>query len=400
MHILLIHQAFTTTGNAGGTRHFEIARYLATKEHQITVITSPVSYLTGEKENAAKASKVDGINILYSYTSKGMHKGFFSRLCAFFSFMISSFFKALSVPDVDIVWGTSPNLFQGLTAWLSAKCKKAGFLFEIRDLWPDFAIELGVLTNPLLIYFSKKLEKFLYLHADRLIVNSPGFIPSIQKKCGKIPALVANGSDPEMFRSSDQGETFRKEYHLDQSFVVMYCGAHGPANDLDIVLDAADMLRNRQDIKFVLVGSGKDKTRLMENASQKKLKNVIFTPPVSKENIANVMAASDMGLAILKSIPLFKTTYPNKVFDTMAAGKPVLLQIDGVIRELVETYDAGIFIEPGNAEALANAVTAMAADRERCREMGMNGYQAICKDFSREKAANLIENIMKTMLKK
>ncbi len=213
-----------------------------------------------------------------------------------FQFHDFFFFQGFIRPDVDIVWGTSPNLFQGLTAWLSAKCKKAGFLFEIRDLWPDFAIELGVLTNPLLIYFSKKLEKFLYLHADRLIVNSPGFIPSIKKKCGKIPALVANGSDPEMFRSSDQGETFRKEYHLDQSFVVMYCGAHGPANDLDIVLDAADMLRNRQDIKFVLVGSGKDKTRLMENASQKKLKNVIFTPPVSKENIANVMLLRTWGL--------------------------------------------------------------------------------------------------------
>jgi len=402
MHILLIHQAFTTIGSAGGTRHYEIARYLAKKGHKITVITSPVSYLTGEKESAGynpldRAILDEQIHILYCYTSKGMHKGFFPRLFAFFSFMVSSFFKALSVPDVDIVWGTSPNLFQGFTAWLSARWKNVAFLFEIRDLWPDFAIELGILKNPFLIYFSKKLEKFLYQHADQLIVNSPGFIQPIQKISGKIPVLIANGSDPEMFRSSDQGEAFRKQYNLEKSFVVMYCGAHGPANDLDVILDAAEILQNRSDIKFVLVGSGKDKNTLMENAAQRNLKNVIFAPPFSKEKIANVIAASNAGLAILKPIPLFKTTYPNKVFDTMAARKPVLVQIDGVIRELVETYNAGIFVEPGNPYALAVAVRALADDPERCQKMGMNGYQAICKDFSREKSAYLIENILKTM---
>ena len=397
MHILLIHQAFVTTGEAGGTRHIEFARRLADRGHRVTIITSPVSYLSGESSLTGhflwkKEQWTENIEIRYCWTSSGMHKGFIPRLLAFFSFMFSSFFCALNVKDVDLVWGTSPNLFQGWTAWLSARLKRKPFLLEIRDLWPEFAIAMGALRNPLLIRMSQWLERFLYNHADRIIVNSPGFIPYIRDICGKTPDLVPNGADERMFEGAD-GTAFREEHGLGDDFVVMYSGAHGPANDLETVLNAAELLRDHTGIRFVFVGSGKDKARLETIKTEKKLDNVLFVPPVPKDQIASVMAAEDAGLAILKKLDMFKTTYPNKVFDIMACGDPVICQIDGVIREVVEENQAGIFVEPGDAQALADAVLGLAKNPENCRKMGENGRRAIMEKFNRDKAAEQLEEI-------
>lgn len=403
MNILLIHQAFVTTGDAGGTRHIEFARYLAAHGHHITIITSPVSYLTGENRLPGfylwkKQEFEPNIEIRYCFTSSGMHKGFLPRLLAFFSFMISSFFCELSVPKVDLVWGTSPNIFQGWTAWLSARCKGCVFLLEIRDLWPEFAVAMGALNNKVLIRMSLWLEKFLYTHADAIIVNSPGFIPHIRSICGKTAELVPNGSDPEMFVSRDNGAAFRAKYALGDAFVVMYSGAHGPANDLETVLKAAEILRENDGIRFVFVGGGKDKPRLQALAEEMRLPNVLFTPPVSKNEIADVMAAGNAGLAILRKLDLFKTTYPNKVFDIMASGRPVICQIDGVVREVVEQYNAGVFVEPGDAAALAEAVLALSADPRRCAQLGANGQAAIREHFDRSSAAAQLESILSKTL--
>ena len=398
MHILLIHQAFVTTGEAGGTRHIEFAKRLAAKGHRVTIITSPVSYLSGESSLSGhffwkKEQWAENIEIRYCWTTSGMHKGFVLRLFAFFSFMFSSFLCALNVKNVDVVWGTSPNLFQGWTAWLSARCKRKKFLLEIRDLWPEFAVAMGALKNPQLIRMSQWLEKFLYNHADRIIVNSPGFIPYIREICGKTPDLVPNGADEAMFEGAD-GSAFREQYGLGDDFVVMYSGAHGPANDLETVLNAADLLRERGDIRFVFVGSGKDKPRLEALKAEKRLDNVLFVPPVSKDHIASVMAAENAGLAILKNLDMFKTTYPNKVFDIMACGDPVICQIDGVIRDVVEENHAGVFVKPGDAQALAEAVRKLSSDPEGCAQMGENGRKAIIEKFNRDKAAEKLEKIL------
>lgn len=398
MKIILIHQAFVTTGEAGGTRHIEFAKRLAARGHSITIITSPVSYLTGENSRPGHylwqtEQVAPGIEIRYCHTGGGMHKGFVPRLMTFFSFMFSSFFCALNVKGADLVLGTSPNIFQAWTAWLSARCKRLPFLLEIRDLWPEFAVAMGALKNPLLIKMSLRLEKFLYKHADRIIVNSPGFISHIRSISGRTADLVPNGSDPEMFDTADDGHAFREKYGLGGDFVVMYSGAHGPANDLETVLDAADLLRDEKHIRFVFVGDGKDKPRLEALREERQLDNVLFTPPVSKDEIAAVMAASDAGLAILKKLDMFKTTYPNKVFDIMAASRPVICQIDGVAREVVEGNDAGVFVEPGDPQALADAARSLAADPARCHAMGENGRRAVCESFSRNAALEALLKI-------
>ncbi len=386
MHILIIHQAFSSLEDAGGTRHYEMARYLREKGHDVTVIASPVNYLTGKSSGRGKwiDRQVDanGIVILRAYTYAAWHRSFFHRIVTFISFMVSSFFAAMSVRKVDFVWGTSPPIFQGITAWLAARLKGALFLFEVRDLWPEFAIAVGVLKNPVIIAMSRWLERFLYSHADQVIVNSPGYLDYVKVRGAKSVRLIPNGADVEMFQS-DRGNEQRKAWGVDGKKVVLYAGAHGISNDLGVVLDAANLLKDRQDIAFVLVGDGKEKDNLMHQAADMGLTNVFFEPPVTKNGIADVFAGATICLAILKPLEWYKTTYPNKVFDAMAAGKPVLLCIDGVIRELVEKADAGRFATPGDPIALSEVVKQMVNAPGECEKMGHNGQELVKRDFSR-----------------
>ncbi len=176
MHILLIHQAFAALDEPGGTRHHELARYLTQQGHHVTIIASPVSYLTGRsvKNKVRKETDDLGVTIIRSCTLPALHRSFIWRVISFFSFMITSFINGLFVKKVDLVWGTTPPIFQGPTAWLLARLKGVPFLLEVRDLWPAFAVAVGVLKNNFLIRLSEWLEGFLYKHADQVIVNSPG----------------------------------------------------------------------------------------------------------------------------------------------------------------------------------------------------------------------------------
>ena len=158
--------------------------------------------------------------------------------------MLSSFWIGLGVKNVDLVWGTSPPIFQGVTAWVLAQINGAKFLFEVRDLWPQFAIAVGVLTNPILISLSEWLERFLYRRADRVMANSPGFLNHVSARGAKRVDLIPNGADPSMFDPTDSGESFRKANHLEDKFIALYAGAHGMSNDLNIVLESARLLAN------------------------------------------------------------------------------------------------------------------------------------------------------------
>ncbi len=402
MHILLIHQAFAALDEAGGTRHHELARFLVQKGHRVTIIASPVSYLTGKTRQkrtrwVEKQEIEEGITILRTYTYTALHKSFFHRVFSFLSFMISSFLVGLGVPRVELVWGTSPPIFQGITAWLLARIKRAPFLFEVRDLWPAFAIAVGVLRNPWLTRASLWLERFLYRHADRVMVNSPGFIEHVSQRGARRVDLVPNGAAPEMFQADQNGSEFRARHHLEDKFLLVYAGAHGISNDLNTVLQAASLLREREDIRFLLVGDGKEKQNLQVQATALGLENVVFLPPVPKDQMSEVFAAADGGIAILKPLELYKTTYPNKVFDYMAAGRPVILAIDGVIREVVERAGAGIAVSPGDPQALAQAACRLAADPQKAREMGLSGREYLGRHFNRQDLAEKLYLLMDEM---
>jgi glycosyltransferase involved in cell wall biosynthesis len=395
MHILLIHQAFASLDEPGGTRHHELARYLAQHGHRVTIIASQLSYLTGDAGKrrlrwVERQSGGEGITILRAYTYRALHRSFVHRVLSFISFMVSSFLIGLGVKGVDLVWGTSPPIFQGITAWALARLKRAKFLFEVRDLWPAFAVAVGVLTNPVLIRASEWLERFLYHRADQLMINSPGFQSHIAQRGGDPIALVPNGADAAMFDPESRGEGFRRKHGLTGKFVALYAGAHGMSNDLDVVLEAARLVADLPEVQIVLLGDGKEKPRLQRRAAEMGLNNLQFVPPVPKDEISEALAAADVCIAILKPIEMYKTVYPNKVFDYMAAGRPTLLAIDGVIREVVEAAGAGLFVQPGDARALADGLRKLAADLDLTGKMGRNGRAYLLAHFDRPRIAKKI----------
>jgi glycosyltransferase involved in cell wall biosynthesis len=401
MHILIIHQAFASLQEPGGTRHAEFASLLAARGHRVTVIASPVSYITGNRTAPSSQpgqGQTGQVRILRARVYSAHHRSFGHRVLAFVSFMLSSFWLGLGVKDVDLVWGTSPPITQGLTAWMLARMKKARFLFEVRDLWPQFAIAVGVLRNPLLIALSEWLERFLYRHADRVMVNSPGFSQHVQDRGAGRVGLVPNGADPAMFDLADLGDEFRQTYDLSDRFIVTYAGAHGMSNDLGVVLDAARELQDRPEVQIVLLGDGKEKAHLVTRAQELGLKNVTFLPSLPKSQMPAALAGAHACLAILKPLDEYKTTYPNKVFDYMAAGRPVVLAIDGVIREVVEAADCGVFAQPGDPSALAEAIRSLAADRHKARQMGLRGRAYLETHFSRAVIGEQLLSLLEEML--
>jgi glycosyltransferase involved in cell wall biosynthesis len=410
MHILLVHQSFAAIDEPGGTRHHELARYLAERGDRVTVIASPVSYLTGTARGGRmpwvrQEDGGQGVTVLRAYTYPDLHRSFIHRVFSFLSFMVSSFLIGLRVREVDIIWGTSPPIFQGATAWALSKFKRVPFLFEVRDLWPAFAVAVGVLKQPWLIRGSEWLEGFLYRHADQVMVNSPGFIEHVTSRGAKKVDLVPNGADASMFDPHSRGEDFRRKHKLGPggdrgTFLALYAGAHGLSNDLEILLQAAEKIRDCEEITIVLLGDGKEKSNLIMKAEVMGLSNVRFLPPVPKTEMPGALAAADACIAILKPVPLYATVYPNKVFDYMAAGRAVILAIEGVIREVINDARAGLPVPPGNPEALAEAIRQLSTSPELRQEMGVNGRQYVEAHFDRPIIAGQLARLMARMANK
>ncbi|MCQ3930997.1 MAG: glycosyltransferase WbuB [Chloroflexi bacterium] len=402
-HILLIHQAFVSPKQAGGTRHYEFARLLAPDgQYRFTIIASTLSYLTGQQSQPSDDSDLErNIVVIRAYTLPVSHRSFVWRVIAFFSFMVTAVWSSRRAKQIDVVMGTTPPIFQSVSAWFIAFVRRKPFLLEVRDLWPEFAIDMGVLKNPILIRLSRLLENFLYRRADHILVNSPAYYDYMLTRgiAKSKVTLIPNGVDAGVFNLDSDGQAVREWLGLGQKFIVIYAGALGMANDIDVILKAANHLCEHQDIHFLLVGDGKERSNLEAKAKQQNLKNVTFTGALPKNEMPVVLAASNICTATLLNIPMFRTTYPNKVFDYMAASRPVILAIDGVIRDVVESSKGGIFVEPGNDRALADAIMALYNDPAKVKEMGQNGRDYVMRNFNRQTHAKefalLIDKIIK-----
>ncbi|MBX3005300.1 MAG: glycosyltransferase family 4 protein [Anaerolineales bacterium] len=398
LHILLIHQAFVALDEAGGTRHYEFARYLAQRGHRVTVIASQTSYLTGsDADKGLESHDFPGggqLRILRVKTLPGLHRSFTRRVLNFLSFTWNAFWAGLRVKPVDVVWGTTPPIFQAVSAWALARWQRARFVLEVRDLWPAFAIAVGVLRNRALIAASEWLERQLYRAADTVLINSPGFERHVQARGARRVRLVPNGADASMFDPAANGAAFRSQHGLQGAFVALYAGAHGLSNDLGVLLDAAALLQSEPHIQVVLVGDGKDKPQLQAQAAARQLTNVHFIAPLAKEAMANALAAADVCIAILKPLPLYATVYPNKVFDYLAAGRAVVLAIDGVIRQVVSEAHAGVFVPPGDANAMADTLRQLAQQADAVRQMGAAGRAFLEQHFNRPQLAAQLEAVL------
>jgi glycosyltransferase involved in cell wall biosynthesis len=401
LHLLLIHQAFVTPREHGGTRHYELGQHWIGAGNRMTVIASDRSYQTGEEWGEAQADQRDAIQVKRCYTYPSLHRSFVWRAISFLSFSLTSLRAGLGTADVDVVMGTTPPMPQALTAWLVAAWKRKPFLLEVRDLWPEFAIGLGVLTNKPVIWAARRLETFLYRRARRILVNSPAYRDYLVREknvsAHKV-TLIANGVDPERFKNAREADV-RDRLGVNGEFIAMYAGALGLANDIPLVLQAAKRLSDQPDIRFVLVGDGKERPNLERQAQEAGLTNVIFAGARPKAEMPAHLAAADCCIAVLQNIPMFTTTYPNKVFDYMAAGKPTVLAIDGVIRQVLERAQGGVYVPPGDPEAMAAAILALRCDRARARQMGRNAQEYVAVNFNRAKQAKEFITLVTGMVK-
>jgi glycosyltransferase involved in cell wall biosynthesis len=271
-------------------------------------------------------------------------------------------------------------------------------LLEVRDLWPEFGVSMGVLKNPVVIASARWLERFLYARATHILVNSPAYK---EYMIGKgVPenkvTYIPYGTDVDMFNPRVDGSSIRAELGLDDKFVVLYAGALGQANDIDTILRAAERLKDEEKIRFVIFGDGKERGRLQSEAERMKLSNLIFAGVRPKKDMPMVVASADVCLAILQDIQMFRTTYPNKVFDYMAAGRATVLVIDGVSRELIESSYGGAYVQPGDSDLLAETILDLSKNVEIVKQMGLNAREYLVEHLDRrDKLNETLELLMK-----
>jgi glycosyltransferase involved in cell wall biosynthesis len=372
MRILYLHQFFVTRAGVGGTRSYEFARRFVAGGHEVRMVTA------GGGARTVDGIEVVGVRGAYSDYVRATAVSYPRRMLAFARFAVAATAAALRGPRPDVVYATSPPLTMALPALAVAACRRVPLVWEVRDLWPEAPIQMGALRNPLLRRAARALERFVYRRATRLIALSPGI------RAGMIAAgapaervaLVPNASDLDLFRPAPVPGRFR----------VSYFGTMGEANDLTAAVEAARLL---PDVKFLLVGDGKRRAELERAAPP----NVVFHGPASgKEEVAELAARSSACLTLFKDVPVLATNSPNKLFDTFAAGRPAIVNMDGWMRELVEGNDAGIYVRAGDARQLAERIAWLREHPERAERMGRNARALAERDFDRDElAARVLE---------
>ncbi|MEE9903282.1 MAG: glycosyltransferase family 4 protein [Acinetobacter haemolyticus] len=286
----------------------------------------------------------------------------------------------------DVLFATTTPLTAGIPGIFAKWLRRKPFVFEVRDLWPELPKAMGVIKNPIVLWMMSILEWVSYHSADRLVGLSPGIVKGIVKR-GIDPKKVAsipNGCDLDIFAQEQQ--VWRPEQVKNTDLMAIFTGTHGLANGLNAVIDVAVELqqRKRDDIKLVLVGDGMQKQALQQRATDLKLNNIVFHDPVNKTKLAGLMASADVGLQILANVPAFYYgTSPNKFFDYISAGLPVLNNYPGWLAELITKEQCGFAVPPENPQAFADALEHAANSREQLVEMGKNSQQVAREQFNR-----------------
>lgn len=394
MKVLYFHQHFSTPKGSTGIRSYEMARQLITRGHQVTMVCGSyggghtglmLPFIKGKRRGV-----VDGIDIIEYDLAYSNSDGFVKRAMTFVKFAMRSIGLALT-EKYDLVFATTTPLTAGIPGIFARWLKRKPFVFEVRDLWPELPKAMGVIKNPLVLKAMSILEWASYKSAHKLIGLSPGIVDGIAKRgiVRENIALIPNGCDLDIFTT--ETTPWRREQINDNDLLAIFAGTHGIANGLDAVLDAAKELkhRNRNDIKLLLIGQGKLKASLQKRAKQEGLDNVIFHDPVDKSQLASLMASTDIGMQILANIPAFYYgTSPNKFFDYIAAGLPVLNNYPGWLAEHIEKNQCGFAVEPNNPAQFADALEQAADNREALKVMGKQSRALAEKEFNRKLLSN------------
>lgn len=394
MKVLYFHQYFSTPRGAAGNRSYMMARKLLEAGHNVTIVCGMTQRsdtgLTGDFERGRREGTVDGIHVLELQLPYSNSDGLLKRTLTFFRFALRSTLVALR-SDYDLVFATTTPLTAGIPAIFARWLRGKRFVFEVRDLWPELPKAMGVITNPALLWAMGVLEWVSYRSAHRLIGLSPGIVKGIAKR-GVNPdhiKMIPNGCDMDIFAKNGSG--WRPDGVDHNDLMAVFTGAHGIANGLDAVLDAAVVLKRlgRNDIKIVLIGDGKLKPALQRRVEDECLDNVIFHDSVPKERLVGLMASADVGLQILANVPAFYYgTSPNKFFDYIAVGLPVLNNYPGWLSDMINEHQCGYAVQPDDPEAFAKALIRAADHPEERKRMGDNAKALAEAEFSRNRLSD------------
>lgn len=389
MRILYIHQFFAThESTLGLIRSYEFSRRWVDDGHEVTVITSSSRLPDSYQRHLFVDGEIDGIRIRSVRVSYSNYMGYIRRIWSFLSFTLGAAWLAATAEKPDVVFATSTPLTVGIPGWLAARVRRVPFVFEVRDLWPEAAIQMGAIRREgLLGKAAKALERFLYRAAASVIALSPGMAAGVVGE-GIDPArvhMIPNCSDTGIFSPGSKDDELVEKWDLAGRFVVGYTGAIGPSNDVEgHVPEAARLLleRGRTDIVFVIVGEGKSLPRLAELT--RGLDNVKLPGPLPKAEVPRFLRTADVLMVLFADRPILATNSPNKFFDALAAGRPTIVNSAGWTRDLVQECQCGRYVPVGDGHALADAIEWL-ADNPRARvEMGANARKLAEERFSRD----------------
>lgn len=394
MKILYFHQHFSTPKGSAGIRSYEMARRLIARGHQVTMVCGSYSGggsgLSTAFKNGRRSGIVDGINIIEFDLAYSNNDGFLARTGIFLKFALRSVGVAMT-ESYDLVFATTTPLTAGIPGIFARWLRHKSFVFEVRDLWPELPKAMGVIKNPIVLGAMSALEFISYRSADRLIGLSPGIVDGIVHRGvsdDKI-ALIPNGCDLEIFSTITL--PWRPVEVKQDELLAVFAGTHGVANGLDAALDAAAELkqRGRTDIKLLFIGEGKLKSALQQRAAREALDNVCFYESVNKQSLSNLMASADVGLQLLANVPAFYYgTSPNKFFDYISAGLPVLNNYPGWLADVIKKNRCGFVVPPNDPVAFANALEDAAVDKQKLKEMGERAKRLAKERFNRELLSN------------
>lgn len=406
MKLIYIHQHFTTNQGSGGTRSYDIAKYMVQAGHEVRMIcgiydSSGLKPMPWYKLFCRQT--MDGIDVIICNVVSSNRHSAMRRTLSYIWFAILATFATLYIRKVDLVFATSTPLTVGIPGYISAKLNQVPFVFEVRDLWPESFIRSGWVTGKELnIRMMGWLEVFIYNHATKILLVSPGFEKRLIERGFRAEKMktILLGADGDMFKEIRPNEEFLDKYGLRNKKIAIFTGAHGKSNGLYYVLDAAKECKDRTDIAYVLIGDGYEKKNLIKATQQKNLNNVIFADPVSKTDLPGILGVCHIGLMILRYIGEPRPVTPNKIFDYMFMGMPSLVNFEGSTIQMVEADECGLYVDPKNSQDLAAKVKMLADNPKMREELGEKGRKAAWEKYDRKIIAKQLADTFEDVLLK
>jgi glycosyltransferase involved in cell wall biosynthesis len=392
LKILFLTQYFPPEVGAPQNRLFELAIHLQKKEAEITVLTAMPNYpqMKVHEEYKRKCryyEEMNGLKVYRSWIFVSQKRSIFFRLLNYFSFVWSSFWAGwFRLGKFDYIFCESPPLFLGISAYLLKKLKGAKLIFNVSDLWPESAEKLGLVTNKAFLKISTKLEEFLYKKSFLVTGQTQGIVKNISRRFpDKKVYWLPNGVDVDYYNPDSIQTKWREQNNFPvDDFILIYAGIIGHAQGLEVILHAAKLLKNKKDIKFIILGSGPEKEKLINLKIEMNLDNVLFLETVPKKDTSSIIKAVDVSIIPLRKIDLFKGAIPSKIFESLAMKKPVLLGVEGEAKELfIDQGKCGLFFEPENAEDLSKKILQLYSDKDLLNELGENGREYVMRQFNR-----------------